>query len=277
MKPAAIVAATIALALAVGLGDLARAVPEAERWARFEGHVEDSRIHVDHRDWGAFLAAWLVTDTADGIHRVRYGAVTPEARAALDAYIARLGDVRPTTLSRDEQFAFWVNLYNAATVALILSRWPVGSIREIRLGGLFAVGPWSAKLLKVDGESLSLDDIEHRILRPIWNDPRIHYAVNCASLGCPDLAAEPWDPARLEAQLEAAARRFLRHPRALRFEDGVLHLSSLFDWYAEDFGRDSAARLAHLQRYVDPAVAERLSGYRGKVRYAYDWRINAAN
>jgi hypothetical protein len=265
------------LLVTLAVSTTATAAPQADLWPVFSGQTTDATTVVDHRPWGRFLAAWLVTDTADGIARVRYEAVTPTARAELDAYIRGLEAIRPTTLRRDEQFAYWANLYNAATVALILKRWPVGSIRQVRLGGLFSTGPWATPILRIDGHEVSLDDIEHRILRPIWRDPRIHYAVNCAALGCPDLRPEPWDPARLNAQLDQAARAFLRHPRALRFEGDTLHLSSLFDWYADDFGRDGPARARHIAQYLPDELAARLLGFRGRVRYAYDWRINAAD
>lgn len=255
----------------------ATAAPQADLWPAFAAYDADSTTVVDHAPWARFLTAWVVTDTADNIARVRYGAVTPAARAELDAYIRSLEAVHPPVLRRDEQFAYWVNLYNASTVALILRRWPVGSIRQVRLGGLFSTGPWATPILRISGHELSLDDIEHRILRPIWQDPRIHYAVNCAALGCPDLRNEPWDPQRLDAQLDHAAQAFLRHPRALRFEGDTLHLSSLFDWYADDFGPDGPARARHLARYAPDDVAARLIGFRGRAHYAYDWRINAAD
>lgn len=268
-------AAVIATVLATAAS--AAAAPRAELWPVFAPHDAASTRMVDHGPWAYFLAAWLVTDAADSIARVRYEAVTPSARAQLDAYVRSLESIDPATLRRDEQFAYWANLYNAATVALVLRRWPVGSIRQIRLGGLFSTGPWPTPILNIGGHPVSLDDIEHRILRPIWEDPRIHYAVNCAALGCPDLRKEPWDPQRLDHQLDEAARAFVRHPRAVRFEGETLHLSSLFDWYAEDFGPDGPARARHLARYLPDDIAARLLAFRGRVRYAYDWRINAAD
>ena len=145
---------------------------------------------------GRFLAQHLRTGE-DGIARIGYGAVSDEDRKSLDAYIAALaghpGSRR--ALNRAEQQAYWINLYNALTVQVILDHYPVESIRDIDISpGLFADGPWGKKLVTIEGEAVSLDDIEHRILRPIWKDPRIHYAVNCASIGCPNLQAGPSPP-----------------------------------------------------------------------------------
>jgi hypothetical protein len=229
---------------------------------------------VDHGPWNDFLDRYLVTDTADGVHRVRYDAVSAADHAALDDWLARIQAVDPLTLTRDGQMAYWIDLYNALTVMLILDQLPLESIRDI--GGLFGTGPWSRELATVNGRALTLDDIEHRILRPHFTDPRIHFAVNCASIGCPDLAAEAFTAGNLEALLERGTRRYVNHPRGVRFEDGVLHLSSLFDWYRGDFPEGRAALLAWLAGYAEPALAERLRGHEGRIRHDYDWSLNAA-
>ena len=124
-----------------------------------------------------------------------YAAVTQADRTALKTYLKDLQAVRVTTLPRRAQMPFWINLYNALTVEVILDNYPVKSIRDIK-SGLFSSGPWSTELVRVEGHDLSLDDIEHEILRPIWKDKRIHYAVNCASIGCPNLAAKAYTEGR---------------------------------------------------------------------------------
>jgi hypothetical protein len=160
---------------------------------------------------------------------------------------------------------------------LVLERYPVKSIRDISLGGgLFTVGPWGAKLVAVKGERLSLDDIEHRILRPLWRDPRIHYVVNCASVGCPDVPPAPLTGANAEATLDAAARAYINHPRGANVRDGRLTVSSIFRWYREDFGDSEAGVLAHLRRYAAPGLAAQLKDVRGIDRYEYDWSLNDA-
>jgi hypothetical protein len=176
-------------------------------------------------------------------------------------------------MTRPEQLAYWINLYNAATVDLVLDAYPVTSIRRVH-GGILGLGPWKRKILSIRGERLSLDDIEHRILRPIWRDPRIHYAVNCAALGCPNLAGQAFTAARANAILDQGARDFVNHPRGFRLDNGRLIASSIYDWFAPDFGGPNSI-LAHARRYATPA---NLAKFRGKTRpdrYSYDWSLNA--
>ena len=230
----------------------------------------------DHAPWAALLARHRRMG-ADGIARFAYADVTPAERASLDAYVATLAATDPRTLTRPAQFAYWVNLYNALTVRVVLDHYPVESILDIALSpGLLALGPWGAKLVEIAGAPLSLDDIEHRILRPIWRDPRVHYVVNCASLGCPDLPATPLDPQNLEATLDAAAAAYVAHPRALDFAEDGLVLSKIYLWFREDFGDDEAGVRAHLARHADRTKAARLAAARGVRTYRYDWALNDA-
>ena len=164
--------------------------------------------------------------------------------------------VRVSGLNRVEQKAYWINLYNALTVKVVLGRHPVKSIRDIRLGGLFSSGPWDARLATVEGEKVSLNDIEHRILRPIWRDNRIHYAVNCASVGCPNLAAEPYTAANTERLLDEGARAYVNHPRGLFGEKGRITASRIYDWYREDFAASEKGLVDHFRSYAAPALAE---------------------
>src|SRR6202008_1131662 len=124
----------------------------------------------------------------DGIIRVAYGRVDAAEHKALADDLARLAVLPISAYSRKEQLAYWIDLYNEITVNFVLDHYPISGIKATSfLPGIFTQTPWSRKLIKVEGEDLSLDDIEHRILRPGWRDPRIHYALNCASLGCPNL------------------------------------------------------------------------------------------
>src|SRR6185437_13959511 len=195
-----------------------------------------SSEHVDHGAWDRFLGQYL-TRGGDGVNRIAYARALPQGRDLLERYIAALEAVPVSHLARAEQRAYWINLYNAETTAIILAHYPVASIRDISLGpGLFDVGPWAAKLLHVEGEALSLDDIEHGILRPIWRDARIHYALNCAALSCPSLMPEAFTAGNSEALLDAGARGYVNNPRGVRIADNRLILSSIYLWYREDFG-----------------------------------------
>ncbi|MGI9290637.1 MAG: DUF547 domain-containing protein, partial [Gammaproteobacteria bacterium] len=176
--------------------------------------------------------------------------------------------------NRAEQQAYWINLYNALTVEEILANYPVKSIRKID-SAILGLGPWNKPVVTVAGIGLSMNDIEHRILRPIWRDPRIHFVVNCASLGCPNLVAEAYTVANTERLLESGGREFINHPRGAAFDKkGRLQLSSIFNWYDTDFGENQQQRLDYLARFAEPELAAQLSGYTGKIRYDYDWALN---
>ena len=256
-------------------GASAQAAPKAELWARWQKHDPASRQKIDHGDWDRFLKQYVVTADPSGIHRVRYQAVAPEDRKSLKSYLQAMQAVAVSSYSRAEQRAYWINVYNAVTVDLILGRFPVASIRDINISpGLLARGPWGAKLFSVEGERLSLDDIEHRILRPIWKDSRIHYALNCASLGCPNLQAEAYTADNTEALLERGAREFINHPRGVAVQKGRLQVSSIYVWFQEDFGGDAEGLMEHWQQYANPRLADALEKYSGGLAHDYDWRLN---
>jgi hypothetical protein len=178
--------------------------PGSDPWPLWQRHDDTNRAVIDQAPWAGYLRRY-VRAGGTGANLVAYAGVTPPDRAALTADIARLAGLTISTYSRGEQWAYWINLYNALTVSTVLAHLPVASITKIDISpGLFSSGPWDAKLVAVEGTKLSLKDIEHRILRPIWRDPRTHYSVNCASLGCPNLAVVPWSAAAMEAMLGRA-------------------------------------------------------------------------
>jgi hypothetical protein len=249
-------------------------------WAQELGSVfnqrdNDSAMTVDHSLWAGILSAY-VKPSPDGINRFAYAKVTKAARKDLKAYLAALSKTAVSKLNEKEQRAFWANLYNALTIEVILDHYPVKSIRDISISpGLFAIGPWGKKLIEVEGRSLSLDDIEHRILRKVWKDPRVHYSVNCASIGCPNLPAEPFTGAKLEKLLDDGARAYVNHPRGVSVAaNGRVTASSIYDWFSEDFGSSDANVLAHLRKYADKSLLEKLNAARSISSYAYDWSLN---
>jgi hypothetical protein len=123
---------------------------------------------------------------------------------------------------------------------------------------------------------VSLDDIEHRILRPIWKDPRTHYSVNCASLGCPNLPAQAFTSSNLEQLLDDGARAYVNHPRGARVENGRLTVSSIYVWFAPDFGSGDAGVIAHLKQYAEPALKKKLGSVDRIADDEYDWALNDA-
>jgi hypothetical protein len=210
---------------------------------------------------------------------VRYGGLKAE-RAALDSYISAVGAADMGTLSGAEQEALLINAYNALTLALILDNLPSGitSIREID-------DPWGARRWRVAGHTVSLDDIEHGLLRPVFKDPRIHFAVNCASIGCPPLRARAFQAATLDEELDAATRATLSDPAWCAVKDGKLHLTKLLEWYgadltAPDFKPRADTLPAWVARYAPPDVAALVDKHSGAppIKFLeYDWKLNDAD
>lgn len=159
----------------------------------------------------------------------------------------------------------------------MLDNVPVRSIRDIDISpGLFGDGPWGKKLATVEGVGLSLNAIEHRILRPIWRDPRIHYAVNCASIGCPNLQLHAFTADSLDQLLDKAAHDYVNHPRGCRIENGKLVVSSIYVWFQQDFGGNDQAVIGHLELYAESELKAKLLNATRIGAHQYDWQLNGA-
>jgi hypothetical protein len=250
--------------------------PEPDLWPRWQAHDPDSTARIDHGAWDGLLGRYVSTHP-DGINRVDYAGWRGAGRGGLRGYIDALAAVPISRRNRAEQFAYWVNLYNALTVDVVLDHYPVSSIRDIDISpGMFSTGPWGRALVAVEGADLTLDDIEHRILRPIWRDPRIHYAVNCASLGCPNLLRRAFTGTNLETLLTEGARAYVNHPRGAEVRDGRLFVSSIYEWFQEDFGGSDTGVIAHLRRHAGTGLASRLDGITRIAGDSYDWSLNGA-
>jgi len=237
---------------------------------------------ADTAAYDRLLGAYVVS-SPDGVNRVRYAAWHSNEGdvRALNAYVGSLERDRPSGFSRVEQLAFWINLYNAVTLQIILENYPVQSIRDIRsrtLDPRGLIGPWRTQRVTVEGRRLTLDQIENSILRREFNEPRIHYAINCASFGCPNLKASAWRAATMDADLGAAARAYINHRRGVSVDaNGRVTASNIYQWFAEDFGGSDARVLAHLRQYAAPALRAQLTSATEISRYAYDWSLNGAN
>ncbi|MBI4768402.1 MAG: DUF547 domain-containing protein [Deltaproteobacteria bacterium] len=192
--------------------------------------------------------------------------------AKLDGYLRVLENTDLKVLSQKEQFAFFVNAYNSWTIKLILSKYP--SIKSIKdLGSLFK-SPWQKKIVRITGEVLTLDNIEHDILRPRFKDPRIHFAVNCASKGCPPLMSEPFRGEVLDQQLTDMTERFINAPLRNRLEGKILYVNPIFKWYSEDFNKDI---VGFFIRYAKGDLKERLVRNQKEIKIEYldyDWSLN---
>ncbi len=253
---------------------LANAAPTADLWPFWDVSNELDTAAVDHTLWQAFLDDY-VSASDDGINRVDYRrAAADGGRERLQQYLAALAAVDPRTLRRAEQLAYWINLYNALTIEVVLNHLDKPTI--LRMGkGWLSSGPWGDELITLAGQELTLDDIEHRILRPIWNDRRIHFAVNCASLGCPNLQPTAFRGDNTERLLSEGEQQYINHPRGVSLtDDGTLQLSSIFDWYQVDFAADEKELLTYLGRHHD-TLSNVLDSYDGRIDYEYDWSLNS--
>lgn len=231
---------------------------------------------VDHRPFDRLLGQYVVNGLVD------YSAFQTAPEFA--GYLDQLARVEPDSLGRADQLALWINAYNAYTIALINRHGERKSIRNINksLGLVKGYGPWQEKLAVVGGKEYSLDEIEQRIIRPRFSEPRIHFALVCAALGCPNLRSEAYHGERLEAQLEEQAAAFLaRTPTKNRVDlaTRTVYLSRVFEFrdYEKDFGGTKEAIGRFVARYYPVGSAERdlLESGAFRLEYTgYDWRLN---
>jgi hypothetical protein len=250
------------------------AAPASELWEKWASHETNSKLTIDHSQWND-LTQRFVLPTKNGINLLAYSKFEIADKNQLKAYISTLSKTPIRQYNKGEQMAYWINLYNAITVNLILDNYPITSIRDVK-SGFFSFGPWDKELITIEGEQLSLNDIEHRILRPIWQDARIHYAVNCASIGCPNLQSSAFTAENTETMLDLAAVEFINHPRAAQVKYGKLRVSSIYDWYKADFGGTDASVIDHLRQYAEPSLVEQLSNIESIDNDDhYDWSINS--
>ena len=240
------------------------------------GSAHSQAFDPSHRAWDALLKEDVVVLDGGKASRVRYASLARE-HARLRAYLDSLSAVRRQEFdgwSRQEQMAFLINAYNAFTVEKVLSRYP--DLRSIRDFGRLFGNPFKDRFFRLLGEPASLDDIEQGMLRKRFREPRVHFALNCASIGCPMLREEAYVAGRLEAQLDEQARRFLSDRSRNRFADGRLEVSKIFDWYAGDFD----PRPAFFARYAgaladDPAARKLIEQGQAPISFLdYDWSLN---
>jgi len=224
-----------------------------------------------HQPWDEILGTY-VSEHDDGVNRFDYGALNanPDDLAKLDTYLAEFTDLDFDTLSEPEQFAAYSNVYNALTVKHMLGRYPVKSIRSGYL-----VGPWKRVFTTIDGEEVSLDDIEHQILRVEWEDPRVHYAINCAAYSCPNLQTDAWFAETLDENLDQAARDYVNDPRGVTIRrNGTLQVSTIYKWFREDFGGSNEGVIEHLLEFAEPALAAQIKAKPRITKHDYDWALN---
>jgi hypothetical protein len=222
---------------------------------------------VDHSIYGGLLKANVIAG------RVDYGGFKRD-ETQLDAYLSLLAAVEPAALAEQEQMAFYINAYNAWTIKLILGAWPdLKSIKD--LGGFFT-SPWEKPLVILEQGVVTLDNLEHDILRPRFKDPRVHFAINCASISCPPLLNVPYTGSRLDRQLDRVTTNFINDPGSNYLKDGTLYASKIFKWFGEDFNGNL---IGFFKRYARGELKKQLDSRSNdlNIKYLpYDWGLNSA-
>ena len=229
---------------------------------------------IDHQAWNSLLAKYV---DEDGMVDYRALKVSVADRNVLDQYITTLSTANPAApAKREAKLAYWINAYNAVTLHGILKEYPTKSIRS-HTASLIGYNIWHDYQLLVAGKGYSLDQMEHQILRKM-NEPRIHFAIVCASVGCPRLLAEAYVADRLDKQLEVNAKDFFARPQNFRHDEAQnrFYLSEILSWFGSDFGRGQAAQLKAIARWL-PTHGARKAATENAVRVKflpYDWSLN---
>jgi len=235
-------------------------------WFSLPGHVS-----AQEPDWSEYVQL-LKRHVSEGVrHETRLAQVDYRAihTDPLWPRVVKLIQGYPLErlASREEQLSFYINAYNVLAIKMVVDHWPLESIKDA--GGFFT-SVWKLPVGRLGGRAVTLDEIEHRILRPM-GEPRIHLAIVCASVSCPDLRDEPYVAARLDAQLDDQSRRFLDNPaKGLRVEDGVIRVSRIFDWFEDDF-----SRLGGVESFLRRYRADLPSELPWRADIPYDWRLNS--
>lgn len=223
---------------------------------------------IKYDQWNSILQKYV---NEDGL--VDYAGLKAN-RGEFDQFIKQIEEADITSMSKDAQKTFWINAYNALTIKLIIDRYPLkfGGIRTINFGR-----PWSVKM-KATKNKLTLGDIEHEILRK-WDpiDPRIHFAINCASIGCPLLRNTTFEPKKINLQLDYEAKRFINDPRKVRLDrsKNILYYSAIFKWFKEDFLVEDKDLVSYIKRYINQSDREYLDENKVKLKtLKYGWGLN---
>lgn len=233
---------------------------------------EGNQHVINHDKWQRILSKYIVINGETGSTSFNYQSVSLQDQQLLNTYLNQLQAIDPRSFNKDQQLAYWANLYNALTIEVVLRHLPISTIKDIGDG---ITGPWNMELATVAGKPLTLNNIEHGILRGLWKDPRIHYAINCASIGCPDLLSKPLEGHDISVQLDSAAKRFINQSKGVSLEDNVLTLSNIYSWFSVDFGENERELLQHIHRYAKPTLKQQLKNFSGEIKYQYNWKLNA--
>lgn len=263
------------LALSFVCMPIVSAAPKSELIEFWDDREELSVMQVDHSAWQDILTVYVDDQHPSGINRFDYSSVTASDAAKLKNYLSYLQKLEPRQLNSEEAKAYWINFYNATLVDKIADAYESGSRRAIKR--LMKGGVESRALTRDTTELLmqeiSLNDIQHGILRPIWKDPRVHFVLSTAALSGANIQKTAFTGANNEALLEKAKTEFMQHPKAVRAEGNSLVLNSVFEWYAPDFGENRSAVLAYIRENTSDAMRQAMDG-QPQIRFYYNWDLN---
>lgn len=223
-------------------------------------------------DWDLILKRYIIKKKPYGVNLFNYAALSKSADdlELLNNYLTSLEGMDPNLMLKNDAIAYYANLYNAVTVKLVTQNYKIKSIRKL---GLFNSGPWKRKIIKLNTELVSLDDIEHKILRSKYKSPYIHYMLNCASMSCPNLQVTSWKGDSLEVDQLAAAAEYINSSRAVALKKNALQLSSIYKWFKEDFENEGGV-LDHILKHANKDLKNAIEKGVKIKSYNYDWTLN---
>jgi len=253
-----------------------QAAPKAKLIDFWDDNEPLSTMQINHGAWQEILTTYVDDQHPSGINRFDYSSVTAGDARKLKDYLAYLQRMEPRQLNSQEAKAYWINMFNAILVDSIIDTYQDGSTRAINrlINGGVRSTAWGRDTAEVAMQEISLNDIEHGILRPIWKDPRIHFAISACTLSGANIQKTAFSGENNEELLEKARAEFFEHPRSVRVEGNRIMLNSVFDWYASDFAQNKRELLAYIRANVSESKRREIQGL-SKTSYDYNWDLNA--
>jgi len=253
----------------------ANAAPRAKLIEFWDDSEPTSIMQVNHDDWQEILTAYIDDQHPSGVNRFDYSAVTAGDARKIKSYIGYMQKLEPRQLNSEEAKAYWINLYNAILVDQIIDTFQSGSnraVNRLKRGGLRSMG-LGREVAEVAMQEISLNDIEHGILRPIWKDPRIHFAISPCTLGGASIQKTAFNGENNEELLEKSRADFFGHSRSVSVGRNRIVLNSVFDWYAADFASNKQELLAYVRENVGEGTRQAIQGL-SRISYEYNWDLN---
>jgi hypothetical protein len=227
----------------------------------------------DYSTWNHLLQTYY-----DPAHGMAYGQLKAHDAKTLESVKQALGRVNAAALSRKQQLAYWINVYNVNSVATVVESYPVDSIRDVSSDPIRRFNVFSKERIPFGGALLSLDNVENDKIRSVFHDPRIHFAINCAAKSCPPIRTEAYVGERVDAQLDDQVRKFLSTARYGKKGDTlVLHVTKIVDWFGKDFDKWGGGKILFIRRFVAPDKQKLIDAAHGNVELEYDdydWALN---